>query len=134
VFRPPDEYLGEFIRTTTVETLDKQPLVGIPMPLVKAAGKKAVAEFEQVDPDVLILRLAPSKSQSSSPLKRFRVVAHRGTHWTSIPKPWLNDRGTQPGDVVEVFWTPDKTGLALRLTRHPRRNEGDPSAGRIHLS
>lgn len=98
------------------------------MSLVKAAPKHALAEFDQPDPDVLILHLVDPKSRSASSHKRCKVVSHRGTHWTSIPKKyWLNDRGASVGDLVEVFWTPQKDGLALHLKRISEEGAGSES-------
>lgn len=88
------------------------------MDLIQAGPKRAEVEFDQPDVDILVLRLVtPRTDNHSSFNKRYRVVRHHGTHWTSIPKLWLRDRGAAPGDRIEVYRHASEPSLILQLKR-----------------
>lgn len=92
------------------------------MDIIRAHPPRAVVEFDQPDVDILILRLVNPQGKSpidnrSSFNKRYAIVTHHGTNWTSVPKIWLRDRGAKAGDVLEVFRHAHDTALVLKLTR-----------------
>lgn len=107
-----------FTRTVTLDDLNTQPLLYLPTDFVASFPDHYEAEFRQVAPNVMELRLVDPKTPAKA--KRYSVVKHNGATWTSIPKAWLRDRGARSGDQVLLAQSITQDSFSLHLVKLPR--------------
>jgi hypothetical protein len=79
----------------------KQTLLYLPLDTARAVPSAYQAEFNQ-QPKLDIIELTFVDPNTPARAKRYKVVRHNGSIWTSVPRPWLRDRSARNGDSLMV--------------------------------
>jgi hypothetical protein len=89
------------------------------LPLDLAIPDAYVAEFHQASVHTLALTFVDSETAAQD--KRYRVVRHNGSLWTSVPRPWLRYQFARDGDWL-LGTRLTRRSFAIEFVRAPRKS------------